>query len=102
MPGLDPSNGHHAGWTRRTFLVEGAGTVASGTLASRLLVRRRHWWRPARDLTQPHGSQLEALRVLGRSRIRLPDSLPNPSLAVGTGTIPEIDHIVVLMLENHS
>ncbi|MCL4449189.1 MAG: hypothetical protein M1483_00500 [Actinobacteria bacterium] len=31
-----------------------------------------------------------------------PGSLPNPSLAPGTDTIPEIDHIVVVMLENHS
>ena len=40
--------------------------------------------------------------MLGRARMRLPDSLPNPSLAVGTDTIPQIDHVVVLMLENHS
>jgi phospholipase C len=34
--------------------------------------------------------------------MRVPDSLPNASLAGGTDTIPEIEHVVVLMLENHS
>ena len=102
MPELDPSNGHQAGLTRRTFLVEGASTVAAATLAGQVVSRRRPWWRPGYDLTQPHASQLEALRVLGRARMRLPDSLPDASLAAGTDTMPEIEHIVVLMLENHS
>jgi phospholipase C len=96
---LDPSR-HHS--TRRTFLVDGATTVAAGTLAGRLLTNRRTWWKPATDLEALRSSQLEALRVLGRSQMRLPDSLPNPGLAVGTDTIPQIDHVVVLMLENHS
>jgi len=34
--------------------------------------------------------------------IRKPGSLPNPSLPAGTDTMPEIEHIVVLMMENHS
>jgi phospholipase C len=34
--------------------------------------------------------------------LRLPDSLPHPRLPAGTDTIPEIDHVVVLMMENHS
>ena len=34
--------------------------------------------------------------------MRVPDSLPNRALAAGTDTIPEIEHVVVLMLENHS
>ena len=40
--------------------------------------------------------------MLGRSTMRLPDSLPNPALPVGTDTMPQIEHVVVLMLENHS
>lgn len=40
--------------------------------------------------------------MLGRPQMRLPDSLPDPRLAVGTDTIPEIEQVVVLMLENHS
>jgi phospholipase C len=31
-----------------------------------------------------------------------PGSLPNPTLPAGTDTLPEIEHIVVLMMENHS
>ncbi len=34
--------------------------------------------------------------------VRAPGSLPYPDLAEGTDTIPEIQHIVVLMMENHS
>ena len=102
MPGSDPFLSHQRGRTRRTFLVDGAGVVAAGSVAGRIVSRRRSWWQPALDLTQPIGSQREALRVLGRSRMRLPDSLPDPRLAAGTDTIPAIEHVVVLMLENHS
>jgi phospholipase C len=34
--------------------------------------------------------------------LRRPGSRPYPHLAVGTDTIPQIKHIVVLMMENHS
>jgi phospholipase C len=34
--------------------------------------------------------------------LRKPGSLPYPKLAEGTDTIPQIKHIVVLMMENHS
>jgi phospholipase C len=37
-----------------------------------------------------------------RSQRRHPGSRPDPSLPEGTDTIPEIDHIVVVMQENHS
>jgi phospholipase C len=47
-------------------------------------------------------AQSEALRVLGRTRLRAPGSLPFPHLAPGTDTLPGVEHIVVLMLENHS
>jgi phospholipase C len=33
---------------------------------------------------------------------RPPGSLPNPKLPAGTDTIPQVEHIVVLMMENHS
>ena len=35
-------------------------------------------------------------------RIRLPGSLPNPAAPPGTDQVPEIEHIVVVMMENHS
>ena len=88
--------------TRRTFLAEGVGAVAAGTMAGRLTRRTRRWWHPAPDLTQPLSLQREALRVLGRSAMRLPGSLPDPLLATATDTMPAIEHVVVLMLENHS
>jgi phospholipase C len=37
-----------------------------------------------------------------RTRLRKPGSLPYPRLPAGTDTIPQIEHIVVLMMENHS
>ncbi|MCU1493760.1 MAG: Phosphoesterase family protein [Acidimicrobiaceae bacterium] len=40
--------------------------------------------------------------MLGRSSLRLPGSLPDASLPAGTDTLPGIEHVVVLMLENHS
>ncbi|HEY7946275.1 MAG TPA: alkaline phosphatase family protein [Acidimicrobiales bacterium] len=36
------------------------------------------------------------------SAIRQPGSLPNPSVAPGTESLPEIKNIVVVMMENHS
>ena len=37
-----------------------------------------------------------------RPGLRTPDSLPHPGLPEGTDTIPQIKHVVVLMMENHS
>ncbi len=34
--------------------------------------------------------------------VRRPDSLPFPHLPAGTPSMPEIKHIVVLIMENHS
>ena len=36
------------------------------------------------------------------SGLRRPDSLPFPALPAGTHSMPKIEHIVVLMMENHS
>ncbi|HET9895118.1 MAG TPA: alkaline phosphatase family protein [Streptosporangiaceae bacterium] len=54
-------------------------------------------WRPPGDLGT--GQELDQH---ARSHLRKPGSLPYPNLAPGTDTIPKIDHIVVLMMENHS
>ena len=35
-------------------------------------------------------------------KLRHPGSLPYPRLPMGTDTIPQIEHIVVVMMENHS
>jgi phospholipase C len=50
----------------------------------------------------PSSPQYPALKVLGRKTLRLPDSLPFPNLPAGTDTMPAIQHVVVLMMENHS
>src|SRR6185312_16272541 len=50
----------------------------------------------------PSSPRYPALKVLGRSRLRLPDSLPFPHLPAGTDTMPAIEHVVVLLMENHS
>src|ERR1700735_4162113 len=67
--------------TRRTLLrgaAGGAALVASAGLPA--------WARPA----------------LAAGGLRKPDSLPFPHLRAGTPSMPKIDHIVVLMMENHS
>jgi phospholipase C len=69
------------GLTRRTLLRGAAGGAA--VLASRGLPA---WARPA---TKHH-------------HLRQPDSLPFPHLPAGTPSMPEIRHVVVLMMENHS
>src|SRR5271157_3535801 len=38
----------------------------------------------------------------GRAHLRQPGSRPYPGRAAGADTIPQIKHIVVLMMENHS
>jgi phospholipase C len=43
-----------------------------------------------------------ALRALGRKELRQPGSLPNPHLPEGCDTLPDIEHVVLLMMENHS
>jgi phospholipase C len=43
-----------------------------------------------------------ALKALGRKELRNPGSLPDPKLPAGTDTMPEIENIIVLMMENHS
>ncbi len=34
--------------------------------------------------------------------VRKPTSLPDPTRSAGTDTLPEIEHVIVLMMENHS
>ena len=67
--------------TRRTLLrgaAGGAALIASGALPA--------WTRPPRAATA----------------LRRPDSLPFPHLPAGTPSMAKIEHIVVLMMENHS
>jgi phospholipase C len=69
-----------SGISRRSFIGGSASAVAVGALAP------------------------ESLRGLGqkRSKLRNPGSRPFPGLPAGSDTMPRIQHIVVLMMENHS
>ena len=81
--------------TRRTFL-GGAGALAAAALgAGRSQVSLA-------SLSSPVSSDAAALAALGRSVMRYPGSRPFPDLPAGTDTLPQIEHIVVLMMENHS
>ena len=99
MPDLEPFDQPR---TRRTFLAGGAALAAATTVGGRLFTRGRLRRRSIPGLDALRASEVEALRVLGRTPMRLPDSLPNPALPTGTDTLPQIEHVVVLMLENHS
>ncbi len=68
--------------TRRTLLRAGAG--AAGALAATGLPA---WTRPVAEAA---------------TRLRTPGSRPFPHLPAGHVSMPEIRHIVVLMMENHS
>jgi phospholipase C len=48
------------------------------------------------------GSGVPALADTAGVALRQPGSLPYPNREAGTDTIPQIQHIVVLMMENHS
>jgi phospholipase C len=75
-----------------------ARTARAATAARAATVARP----AAANVTWTAAAQAEALQALGRTTLRTPGSLPNPALAAGTDTLPNIEHIVVLMMENHS
>jgi phospholipase C len=98
------------GISRRRFLGGGAGLAIAGVIGPSL---------PAGASTKvpqpisalpsevghylgPNPAQRAALDALGREFLRLPGSVPDPSLPAGTDTLPGIEHVVVVMLENHS
>ncbi len=68
--------------SRRRLLQAAAGTALSAALSG-----PGSWGAAARALALP---------------LRRPGSLPYPNLPVGTDTLPQIEHVLVLMMENHS
>lgn len=95
------------GITRRALLVGGAGALAGSAVAGSLLGGLASASSaPSAPLVgsqragDPHVQA--ALRVLGKHSLRHPGSRPFPHLPAGTDTMPAIEHVVVLMLENHS
>ena len=103
----DPSS--PASLSRRLFLSGSASALAAGALTPAFL---RKSGAPAAATaaratltaaTAPSvAAYAAALAALGRTTLRAPGSRPFPSLAAGTDTLPGIEHIVVLMMENHS
>jgi phospholipase C len=84
-------------WTRRQLLRHGAqlaGAAAIGSLLDGCTSTSRST--PSAAAT---GRRYDWPTPVAR---RQPGSLPFPDRAAGTDTLPEIDHIVVLMMENHS
>jgi phospholipase C len=69
-------------FNRRTALKVGAGTALTLAAANGLPA----WARPIANIAQAPG----------------PGTLPFPNLPEGTPTMPEIEHIIVLMMENHT
>ena len=78
---LGPASASDAKLTRRTLL--GAAAGAGALMATRGLPA---WARP----------------IAGAAGVRRPDTLPFPGLPAGHASMPQIKHIVVLMMENHS
>jgi phospholipase C len=78
--------------SRRAVLKAGAASAAA--LAGLRI-------NPALARTPPVGELLRDLAAPSRA-LRQPGSLPNPGLPPGTNTLPQIEHILVVMMENHS
>ena len=86
-----------AGLSRRSLL-RGLGALAAG---SALAACAPGGSKATRELA---ASPADPARLTSTTPtvVRKPGSLPNPKLPAGTHTIPQIEHIVVLMMENHS
>jgi phospholipase C len=79
----------------------GAGALATGAIAARAETATAAVL-PPNALRTSDPDVRTALKVLGKRTLRHPGSRPFPQLPGGTDTMPGIEHIVVLMLENHS
>jgi phospholipase C len=92
--------------SRRTLLGGGATLAAAGVLGPALLGRALA--QGAQTLGSggtsigPGATEYDALQALGRATLRQSGSRPFPGLPEGTDTMPQIEHVVVLMMENHS
>jgi phospholipase C len=82
--------------SRRAFL----GGATAGTLGLGLdLVSGGT---PAGAHGRPDPGARSGLRRTAWRGLRRPGSLPNPTLPAGTDQVPEIEHFIVVMMENHS
>ncbi|HWC36460.1 MAG TPA: alkaline phosphatase family protein [Mycobacteriales bacterium] len=100
----DPATPGRSGISRRALLLGGAAAVAGAAAAGGVLGGETPSAAAApAGLFTPDAPEVRAaLQVLGKRTLRHPGSRPAPHLPAGTDTMPEIEHIVVLMMENHS
>jgi phospholipase C len=98
---LPDNNVRRSPLSRRRFLGGASTAMAAGVIVPGLFGRAQTAAAATTTgtSTAPYAA---ALRALGRTSLRAPGSRPFPELAAGTDTLPEIEHIVVLMMENHS
>ena len=80
----------------RRSVLKGLGALAAGTALAACSSSSKTATPPTTSSTLPRSTSTTT------PPIRKPGSLPNPSLPVGTDTMPQIEHIVVMMMENHS
>jgi phospholipase C len=98
------------GVSRREFLIAGGGFLATtaglaapvSALGGTSRYRARAHALPGLREPALRPEQVEALRVLGRTSLRMPDTRPFAALPEGTDTMPQIEHVIVAMMENHS
>jgi phospholipase C len=83
----------------RRSLLGGAGALTAGAAIGRKKSSTRD---SAVDVPNGAATVSAALAALGKTSLRHPGSLPFPDLPAGTDTMPQIEHIVMLMMENHS
>ena len=81
-------------WSRRDVL--------GGVLGAGILTATAACGSPGKVAAPGSGTASTAATLPSRRRRRPPGSLPDPRLPAGTDTVPEIEHIVVVMQENHS
>jgi phospholipase C len=110
-PSPDPSEHSGTPLSRRRLLGNAGKALAAGVVAPAVVggsaaAAHAAPARPAAPANSasmvPPGDHSAALRALGRSALRFPGTLPHPAVPAGTDMLPGIDHIVILMLENHS
>ncbi len=94
---MDDSAFDERALSRRSVL-RGLGALAAGTALGACSSAKGSSGRISTTL----GSISGTTTTTGTRAIARPGSLPNPKLPAGTDTMPQIEHIVVLMMENHS
>ena len=91
----------------RRSMLKGLGALAAGAALSACASSTSKSSGPTTTARRGTGSTSSPSTSFGTPTTtpgppRGPGSLPNPALPEGTDTLPQIEHIVVMMMENHS